>query len=1050
MLAKQQDNQHIRPSTQPFWMPFKRNMHNFFLLGALFGLFFPIGAIFILLSQSNEWTLQQFLIIHYERPLLWIIETAPLFLGLTGALGGYHFDQKEKFHLETDNLNQLNKRLAKQLEVILSSSLNAIIIADKAGNIITFNSSAHDIFGFDPDEVIGKKLSDTIIPEQFRDMHEKGLKKYLETGQHNVLKKRIEIEGLHQQGYCFPIEMEIIPTIDQENTIFGAFTRDLTERNHQQATLNETTDNLTSFIDTANAPIFGIDTAGLVNEWNQTAERITGYSKSEVMGENLVERFITGDYKESVKGVLDEALKGRETANYEFPLYSKTNSRIDVLLNSTTRRNAEGRIIGVVGVGQDITELNTVRLEQEQIANDLTALIDTANAPIFGIDTAGLVNEWNQTAERITGYSKSEVMGENLVERFITGDYKESVKGVLDEALKGRETANYEFPLYSKTNSRVDVLLNSTTRRNTFDEIIGVVGVGQDITELKATHVALKETNALLTKEKESIEQQIKQRTQELKIAKVSAEKSEKIKSAFLANMSHEIRTPMNAIIGMTYLALQTDLAEKQFNYIDKVHSSANNLLYLINDILDFTKIEEGKLELEDCEFTIQSIIEHLTNTTDFLAAKKSIKTSITIDQNIPVTLHGDPLRIGQILINLVSNAIKFSPDHSNISVSLALITLEDSRVKIQGSVTDSGIGMTQDQIKLLFQSFVQVDYSSNRKFGGTGLGLAICKKLTKLMNGEIWVESKPNQGSIFSFNLWLKPRQPLDRRADSNRKNRDPLKIDAPDNKNTFNQLKRRKILLVEDNDINQEIVLELLDQAEIKVTLANNGQEAIDCFNTQSFDLILMDIQMPIMNGYQTCEAIRLMPNGKAIPIIAMTANVMSEQRLLARNAGMNDFIYKPIIANKMFKTIQKWINTADIGAPKEMTESKSTTPFDLYDIDTSFGLELLQGNAALYHRLLLRLLDRLETFTSEFYALNDDTEAQERHAHTLKGVAANLGAKSISEAAGVLELACKNNTSQKDIADQLTKMEALIPPVLQGLNQLSDAFKRTKDKN
>ncbi|MEO1884522.1 MAG: PAS domain-containing protein, partial [Methylococcales bacterium] len=266
--------------------------------------------------------------------------------------------------------------------------------------------------------------------------------------------------------------------------VFAAFGAYQLDRRFQVQERARTAEELRTLIETANAPIFGIDTAGLVNEWNQTAERITGYSQSEVMGRNLIESFISNDYKVSVKGVLDEALKGRETANYEFPLYSKTNARVDVLLNSTTRRNTRGEIVGVVGVGQDITELNAARFEQDRVANDLTVLIDTANAPIFGIDTAGLVNEWNQTAERITGYSKSEVMGRNLVESFITEDYKVSVKGVLDEALKGRETANYAFPLYSKTNARVDVLLNSTTRRDAQGRIVGVVGVGQDVTAL--------------------------------------------------------------------------------------------------------------------------------------------------------------------------------------------------------------------------------------------------------------------------------------------------------------------------------------------------------------------------------------------------------------------------------------------------------------------------------------------------------------------------------------------------------------------------------------
>jgi len=778
-------------------MPFKRNLYNFFLIGAFFGLLFPIGAIFILLVPSNEWTLQQLLIIQNERSLLWIIETAPLFLGISGALTGHLFDQKEQYHKQKSQLNQIKECLTKQLEVILSSSLTAIVITDKTGHITTFNPAAQDIFGFNSEDVIGKNLTKTIIPEQFRDMHQKGLKKYLETGQNRVLNKRIEIQGLHQQGHCFPVEMEIIPIENEENTAFCAFIRDITEQSQHQANLNKA-------------------------------------------------------------------------------------------------------------------------------ANDL------------------------------------------------------------------------------------------------------------------------KKVNKQLIQEKDSIEQKIKYRTQELSKAKIAAEKSEKIKSNFLANMSHEIRTPMNAIIGMTHLALQTDLSEKQFNYINKANHSANNLLIIINDILDFTKIESGHLELEMCEFNFQSVLEHLSNATSLLGEQKSIKISTTIDPTLPVTFRGDPLRIGQILINLVSNAIKFSPDHSTISILLTLITIEDSQVKIQGSVTDSGIGMTQEQINSLFQSFVQVDYSNSRKFEGTGLGLAICKQLTKLMNGEIWVESEPNRGSTFSFNLWLTLGQLVERRTDPNRQNRNYLTDNIIKDIN-YNQIKDKKILLVEDNDINQEIALELLQRAEIKVTLAHNGQEAIDYFNTQTFDLMLMDIQMPIMDGYQACEIIRGMPNGNAIPIIAMTANVLPEQRTLAKKAGMNDHIYKPLNINQMFNTIQKWISTEETIPPKEMTENKPTTPLNLDGIDTAFGLNLVQGNTILYHRLLIKLRDRLETFSSEFYDFENDTEAQERHAHTLKGVAANLGAKSISDAADKLELACKNNMGHTTINDRLTELDRLITPVIQGLKQLSDSLEK-----
>ena len=265
--------------------------------------------------------------------------------------------------------------------------------------------------------------------------------------------------------------------------------QDITERKQVEVEKTRVAQELQTFIDTANAPIFGIDANGLVNEWNNKSAAITGFSCEEVLGRNLVQDFITKEYQVRVKEVLDNALRGRETANFEFPLYTKDQRRVEVLLNATTRRDVSGNVVGVIGVGQDITERKQVEMEKTRVAQELQTFIDTANAPIFGIDANGLVNEWNNKSAAITGFSREEVLGRNLVQDFITKEYQVSVLEVLDNALQGRETANFEFPLYTKDQRRVDVLLNATTRRDVNGYVVGVLGVGQDITERKQVEI---------------------------------------------------------------------------------------------------------------------------------------------------------------------------------------------------------------------------------------------------------------------------------------------------------------------------------------------------------------------------------------------------------------------------------------------------------------------------------------------------------------------------------------------------------------------------------
>jgi len=391
---------------------------------------------------------------------------------------------------------------------------------------------------------------------------------------------------------------------------------------------------------------------------------------------------------------------------------------------------------------------------------------------------------------------------------------------------------------------------------------------------------------------------------QKLREAKELAEESAKVKSEFLANMSHEIRTPMNGIIGVTNLALKNEKSETQRAYLQKIDQSAKSLLRIINDILDFSKIEAGRLVFEDAEFRLDALLNEIRNVVAFSVAQKGLDFSVNISGDIDFNLVGDSLRLQQILLNIVGNAVKFT-SRGSVSVDIGVVQKNNGSAELLFAVKDTGIGMNETQAAVVFDSFGQAETSTARRYGGTGLGLAICKSLVAMMGGRIWFTSEPGVGTTFFFTIIIKT---AEKTAE-----REPERADEDFvvDKKFFGT----RLLLAEDNEINQLIANEILSAAGFIIDIADNGAIAVRMAKETVYDLVLMDIQMPEMDGFAATAAIRADYRYRAIPILAMTANAMQGDRERSAEAGMDDHITKPIMPNEMLATICRWLEKRNV---------------------------------------------------------------------------------------------------------------------------------------
>ena len=798
------------------------------------------------------------------------------------------------------------------------------------------------------------------------------------------------------------------------------------------------------------------------------------------------------------------------------------------------------------------------RTEELRVSEERTRLLlESAGEGIIGVSLDGKMTFVNPAACRMLGYSPDEFEGKELHilihYAHEDGSSYPQEDCPMHKSISGGTACHIDSEVLWRKDGTSFPVAYSSNPVHKDGSLVGSVITFRDVTDRK-------------------------QADEQVRRAKEIAEEATKAKSDFLANMSHEIRTPMNAVIGMAHLALQTELTPKQADYLTKIQRSAHSLLGIINDILDFSKIEAGKLEMESVDFSLDEVLDNVSTVVGVKVHEKELEFLMDTPQDVPLALVGDPLRLGQVLINLCNNAVKFT-EQGEIVISTKLLEKQDEWVMLQFSVRDTGVGLTQEQKGKLFQAFSQADMSTTRKYGGTGLGLTISKRLVNMMGGEIWVESEAGKGSEFIFTAkfglarkfsrrrlepsvdllgmrvlviddnassreilqslletmsfevtvaasaeegiaelekeanthpyrlvlmdWKMPgmdgikateliknlpslpqkpkviiataygREEVMQRSEKvgvdgfllkpvgqsvlfdsimialgkEAQERETVKRVSGRDEEELRKIRGARVLLVEDNEINQQVAEEILQQAGLVVRIANNGKEAVEMVKAGNFDVVLMDIQMPVMGGFEATQEIRRDERFQDLPIIAMTAHAMGGDREKSIEAGMNDHMTKPIDPDQLISALVKWVMPGDRETSEGLSESSSESkkvqnilPAELPGISIASGLGRVAGNRQLYTKLLCKFKDGQENAVDQIKAALQvgDVETAARLAHTVKGVSGNLGGDNLYQAASELEKAIKEG---KNLVLVMAEFDSQLKVVIDGIRVVEE---------
>jgi PAS domain S-box-containing protein len=1024
-------------------------------------------------------------------------------------------------------LQEERNRAMQQMESLLDCTGQCIYGVNLQGDCTFINRATYDLLGYRPEDAFGRNMHYLVHHHK----SDGSVYPLDECPAYRASKKgescRVDGEVMwRRDGTPVPVEYSSFPILEGGNVTGAVVTVvDITERKLAEEKLRESEQLFRSIFENSQVGIGLLTIDSQQHVSNHALEDMLGYKAEELSRIEQWDKIVPLEERAPNAQRYAELVQGkRETDEYE-QHFIRRDGRI-VACNGRFRllRDAIGRPQYLVALMEDITERKRAEEALQESEQLFRSIFE--NAPV-GI---GLHNV--QKAEYFTNQALHEMLGcthEDLTsvekwDQVVHPDQRASSAKRYAELLAGKYDYDEWEQHFIRRDGRI-VIADGTFSviRDTAGNPQYLLNTTKDITDRKQAEA-------------------------DLLAAKEEAVAATKAKSDFLANMSHEIRTPMNAILGLTHLALKTELTAKQRDYLTKVKVAAQALLGIINDILDFSKIEAGKLEFENTEFRLEQVLEDLSSVVGQKVQDKNLEFLIASANDLPPNLMGDPLRLGQILINLVNNAVKFT-DRGEVVVTVVPEEKLAGRLKLRFSVRDTGIGMTPEQAARLFQAFSQADSSTTRKYGGTGLGLSISKRLVELMGGEIWAESTYGVGSTFFFTAWLgigssEPERrrfvpdlsgiralivddnPLAREITTERLKAFAIKVDSvssgeeairelsdADTHNPYQvvvidwhmpgldgleasriikqggllrhipkvimvtgfgreDIRKQaeqigiegfllkpvspsllyetlvdlfgvggiegqrfaeskdngagldatgiRVLLVEDNEMNQQVATELLESAGAIVVVANNGGEAVKILTGgdqgPAFDVVFMDLQMPEMDGFTTTKLLRRVPGLHKLPIIAMTAHALVEERQRCLDAGMNDHVSKPIDPDNLLSTLLRWAK------PRPQQARDSHEPFgtkkasgevllpEIAGINLADGLKRVGRNRRLYRDLLVQFAAKQADAAAEISGAleSGDIKLAERIAHTVRGVAGNIGITEVQSLAQKLEKA------------------------------------------